>query len=853
MGFTTNQILGLGQAAQAGNAQQFFKECERGASPSRRRRARFEPIVANVESIKQPSTAMMAMVDGMIPGFSVEIPDQLGLDDLEVRVGDSPNWYMRPTFRWSDVDNKWDKIWIDTANKVQVLPPDERQDVFSGLSYAQGAWNYLIPGRWQSYSKELCSPKLLRPMVSRAMQAISEIADPQLRAMAMKTLGGAWKAALQSRRADMAVQFLPNMTHILVSPDSDSVKLENLAGMCSRMVEQLRHEAAFEIEEASRDFADPAVRSLGEEPPVPPPPKGQTPKASGGPPPAPPLSSARYADYVFYRDRTKKPPLRVGKSEPLRVKKKYFLEVAIRFKAKGIPTKGERKELPTPKQSEPVTIWVTLESEVDSHFNIEKHIQTITLPPDQESTDNAKYELTPLDVNKEAALIVRMYYKMNLLESTIIRAPIVSSTEEKPVDCGVIIVRQYQVTANLNEFDDVKPRHLNIDIGRYGQNAFRLSFFASPPEDETGSSGTEESDEDELDGDEDEIDRTICFTTRADLNEKDLNQELKVARNTWNDIVFRTPYEEELTPKSYHYRDVLRRLAAVGQDLKALLFSKVSKSDLAKVGKWLMENSLPKDSVIQISVEKNSQRFVFPWALIFDGVIEENPRVALNTDGFWGVRYSIEQTLSRYSEVLPSPQTIKLKFLANNEFGIYRAQTKMLDEFKSAAGGSLQASDPITTIDECLEYLQRCDAQILYFCTHGYTKYEQDSSGAVEDLKLFKDLLQRLESDGQHKAKLQELWEEFESGKSDRLKSWIQLGNGKITLKTLRKTVENLKSNPLVILNMCESAQVSATLSDSFVEFFLDRGASSVVGTECSMPLPFVDAFGRFMLKATPD
>lgn len=76
-------------------------------------------------------------------------------------------------------------------------------------------------------------------------------------------------------------------------------------------------------------------------------------------------------------------------------------------------------------------------------------------------------------------------------------------------------------------------------------------------------------------------------------------------------------------------------------------------------------------------------------------------------------------------------------------------------------------------------------------------------------------------------------------------RSWIGLSYGRLYLDELYDEVKELRSKPLVILNMCESAQVTPSLSDSFVDFFLDRGARGVVGTECPMTVEFADVFSE--------
>jgi len=41
-----------------------------------------------------------------------------------------------------------------------------------------------------------------------------------------------------------------------------------------------------------------------------------------------------------------------------------------------------------------------------------------------------------------------------------------------------------------------------------------------------------------------------------------------------------------------------------------------------------------------------------------------------------------------------------------------------------------------------------------------------------------------------------------------------------------------LRDAPIVFLNMCESAQLWSGLRNSFVGFFLDRGARAIIGAE---------------------
>jgi CHAT domain len=61
-----------------------------------------------------------------------------------------------------------------------------------------------------------------------------------------------------------------------------------------------------------------------------------------------------------------------------------------------------------------------------------------------------------------------------------------------------------------------------------------------------------------------------------------------------------------------------------------------------------------------------------------------------------------------------------------------------------------------------------------------------------------------------------------------------------------------LRGNPLVFINACESAELSPLFYDGFVPYFMAKGARGVVGTECQTPALFAAVwaqcfFNRFL------
>jgi hypothetical protein len=180
-----------------------------------------------------------------------------------------------------------------------------------------------------------------------------------------------------------------------------------------------------------------------------------------------------------------------------------------------------------------------------------------------------------------------------------------------------------------------------------------------------------------------------------------------------------------------------------------------------------------------------------------------------------------------------------------------------MQRLAEAAGGRLQISTPpITDADACYELLANCDAHLLYFYTHGYTRHRQADIGVGPNLDRFRQHYQQLAPDSPLRETYRLLYESIEQGQFEPDRSWIELTYGKLYLDELYDSIDRLPSGPFVMLNMCESAQVTPSLSDSFIHFFLDRGARAVMGTECPMTVefahPFAERFLEDVLGGTP-
>src|SRR6266566_5802067 len=241
---------------------------------------------------------------------------------------------------------------------------------------------------------------------------------------------------------------------------------------------------------------------------------------------------------------------------------------------------------------------------------------------------------------------------------------------------------------------------------------------------------------------------------------------------------------------------------------------------------WLEEHPLKEGSLIQISVENkhDAANFIFPWTLIYDRPLPKRDYELPELEGFWGIRYCIEQQLPGIPREPDKPihidDRLKLEFMLWNQFRNAKLENDLMDQLKAKSTGKLEISTPpITDADTCYGILSDCKSHILYFYTHGYTRHLQADIGVGPNLELFKRRYERLDKDSPVREAYKLLYESIEQGKFEPDRSWIELTWGKVYLDELYANILHLQSEPFVILNMCESAQVTPSLSESFIHF----------------------------------
>lgn len=539
----------------------------------------------------------------------------------------------------------------------------------------------------------------------------------------------------------------------------------------------------------------------------------------------------RYVDVSFYKDDDQEI---IEDGSPLQENVWYAMEVAVRENPVGIPAaEGKRKEFKKLSEKKDHDIVVTIESK---NFAVKESVQKLILPASGDSTQNALFRVKPLtasDSKKDLAeIIIRMYYEFSLIEVLRVRAEVTGELAytvksrlgiEKPVE---LVYERFE--HDYVDVVNIVPRSMGIDI-THEDDVYRFAFaFKNNRR------------------------NTVEFNASVALTQDTLEDYLVKIREALYDLTMSSPLETELDSNEYDLDEYLRALAKIGRKMWVDLFRYDMQSSMFVIGEMLEQHPLDEGCTIQISFDDKSDRgFVFPWAFLYDRKVPESDTEKIDPYGFWGYRYCLEQKLPGQYRSLDRPvslaegKKLACEFIVNEMFSNAIHQDDLLKELQKQSKDRFSVSYPkILSDTQCLEMLKTCDAQVLYFFTHGYT-----CSQRSPDLNLFIQKYEKLPSDSHYKKNLKFFYDAVKAKKYDLDKSWIEPSQGKLVLSELYENItERLKSAPFVFLNMCQSVSLLPSARKSFIHFFLNRGAKSVLGTECSMTEVFAHPFSRLIM-----
>jgi len=551
---------------------------------------------------------------------------------------------------------------------------------------------------------------------------------------------------------------------------------------------------------------------------------------------------SRYADFTFFFEHNgSSSPTPLEQGHALQKDIWYKLEVAVRVNPSGIPVDAEHREpIAEPGQQSEVSIMVALDAD---GFNIPEPVKMLTLPPEGDSTQNAWFELSPTresqGTSNMAEIKVRLYYEFNLIEVALISAEVVGRFDDpaRPPSgraCPLSFTQE-RIERDYLDLVDVKPRVMHIDIHQViGGFKFTFLFPNTKPE----AKGNQ-----------------IAFTAPVRLSRDELESMLVDIRKELYAVVMSERYSRQLNGDEDELIDILRKLARAGRTLWNRLFRYDRQGALFAIGLWLEENPVEKGGTIQVSCAPGvAESFVFPWSFVFDRELPEKTYERVPLDGFWGLRYCIEQQVPKQNNSggdRPAgvDDPLQLAFILYGGFGNVEQQKKAFRDFQRRSSGKLKVSAPlIEKAEDGMRIMESEKPELLYFYTHGYSRCHQTDIGIDRDMQLFIEKYKQLPGDAEALKTFKLLYDTL-NGHAETDKSWIEPTKEKIYLDQLYGGIAQFKTRPFVFLNMCSSAPLTPSLSESFVHFFLNRGARSVLGTECPMTMYFADPFGRWVMN----
>ena len=447
------------------------------------------------------------------------------------------------------------------------------------------------------------------------------------------------------------------------------------------------------------------------------------------------------------------------------------------------------------------------------------------------SVKNAWFMVTPTrvsaDPNDRTIINVRVYYRFNLVENVDIQALVTSSSQpdERP---GAIALVQRRRVRPLENLERYQPRYLHVDATA-GKNGCELTFTC------TDASGTE-----------------LALSATSAVGADEIADLLFRYRRALTEITVATPYARQLRGGTGQFRDSLRKLAQIGRQAWRVLFP-VGNPALTAIGRALSATPLSVGATIQVSITSTAERFLFPWVVVYDRPFDYDKKTLPDVEGFWGFRYVIEQQFSTPDAVLPPDDdssdrdSVKLAFMLWSKFANASAQVALMDGYRQNGKG-IDIAGPVTAKQQFNDEIERADAEILYFYTHGHTRQPVTSITSGSQISTFLSTFEALPPEADGRQVFKELYDELAASRFTTDQSWIELTSGRILYDELADQPLQLPQRPVVLLNMCESAQMLPGFSESFPSLFLTAGARTVVGTECIMTIAFAHPFAKEVL-----
>jgi hypothetical protein len=320
------------------------------------------------------------------------------------------------------------------------------------------------------------------------------------------------------------------------------------------------------------------------------------------------------------------------------------------------------------------------------------------------------------------------------------------------------------------------------------------------------------------------------FQTTLPVTEDGLAAAAAAARAALNDVVDSvyngtSVFQDAVDIPPDVEQEVLKKLAFAGNLLFQSIFQPTGADGtrISEVGDWLIRNAT--NPAFQLTVSVVATRVPIPWSMLYLGDASDDAQ--LDWNNFLGFRHIIEQlpfqsldgpdsndidswpTMAVSACINPNidddPETLEL---VANHAQYWRGLRTDRPSFV------LCERSTRTEVVDVLKDPENPD-RVLYFYCHATSNDNDPKRSAI-------DMGAPLKTDG-------------------------SLTLGYLNVNASMKI--KLASQPLIILNACESAELSPKFYDGFVPYFLAKGSRGVIGTECKTPILFAIHWAEEFVK----
>lgn len=265
-------------------------------------------------------------------------------------------------------------------------------------------------------------------------------------------------------------------------------------------------------------------------------------------------------------------------------------------------------------------------------------------------------------------------------------------------------------------------------------------------------------------------------------------------------------------------------LAKFGFNLFATIFPASRDPQLMRLRDLV--KGLPTGAMVTIAIAPEARDVVVPWNLMYDADPPREPGSHAVVDRFWGARFRLNVRFAASPNVERTPHgKVRAARLWHKH-----EQARLLARALKPLDGRIRWQR-LRVKGGRIPELALSNAELVHFFCHGNSAIDglEEAKGKLN--AQFKSHVDSIQGPHTTKEYLQKL-ESISDGPSQ---SIVYVAEGTASLDLMRVSGISLAASPIVILSMCESAQVTCS-GLGFVPFFLEAGAQAAIGTEAASP-----------------